>query len=79
MSTGDNFIDSSGKIFLVQFLATKEALVPLANYPIMSERLIQLFRHLEYQNPTISQDGDVNLSLAGRTPLKGTLTQSERG
>ena len=35
LSTGDDFIDSSGIIFLVPFLATKETLVPLANDPIM--------------------------------------------
>ena len=35
LSTGDNFIDSSGIIFLVPFLATKETLAPLANDPIM--------------------------------------------
>ena len=27
--------------------------MPLANDPIMSRRLIQLFRHLECQNPSI--------------------------
>ena len=35
VSTGDDSIDSSGIIFLVLFLATKETLVPLANDPIM--------------------------------------------
>ena len=37
VSTGDDFIDSSGIIFLVPFLATKETLAPLANDPIMFE------------------------------------------
>ena len=36
LSTGDDFINSSGIIFLVPFLATKETLVPHANDPIMS-------------------------------------------
>ena len=35
LSTSDDFIDSSGIIFLVPFLATKETLAPLANDPIM--------------------------------------------
>jgi len=35
LSTGDDFIDTSGIIFLVPFLATKEKLAPLANDPIM--------------------------------------------
>ena len=34
-STGDDFIDSCGIIFLVLFLATKETLGPLANDPNM--------------------------------------------
>ena len=37
-------------IFLVPFLATREAVVPLANDPIMSDTSIQSFRHLEHQN-----------------------------
>ena len=40
------------KIFCVQYLATKEELAPLANDPIMLERSIGLFRHLECQNPS---------------------------
>ena len=40
VSTGDDFINSSGQIFLVLFLATKETLAPLANDPIMSVRSI---------------------------------------
>ena len=35
LSTGGDFIDSSGIIFLVPFVATKETLAPLANDPIM--------------------------------------------
>ena len=34
-------------------LATKDAVAPLANNPIMSGSLIRLFRHLEHQNPSI--------------------------
>ena len=45
-------------ILLVQFLATKEALTPLANVPIMSERSIQLIRHLEHHYPSIIS-GDI--------------------
>ena len=56
LSTGDDFIHSSGIIFLVPFLATREAVAPLANDPIMSGRSIWLFRHLERQNPSIISD-----------------------
>ena len=41
---------------LVQFLATMEAVAPLANDPIMVERLILSFRDLEHQNPSIISD-----------------------
>ena len=57
-STGDDFIHSSGIIFLVKFLATKEALAPLVNVPIISGRSIRSFRHLEHQNPSIIS-GDI--------------------
>ena len=53
MSTGNDYINSSGIIFLVPFLATKEALAPLANNPIMLGRSIWSFGHLECQNPSI--------------------------
>ena len=53
VSTNDDFIDSSGIIFLVPFLATMEAVALLANGLIMSGTLIWLFRHLEHQNPSI--------------------------
>ena len=35
LSTGDDFIYSSGIIFLVPFLATKGALVPIASTPMI--------------------------------------------
>ena len=53
LSTSDDFIYSSGIIFLVPLLATMEAVAPLANDPIMSGRSIRSFRHLEHQNPSI--------------------------
>jgi len=40
------------KTFLVPFLATREVVAPLANNPIMLDRSIQSFRHLELQNPS---------------------------
>ena len=43
LSTGDDFIYSSGIIFLVPFLATREAVVPLAKDLIMSGNLIRWF------------------------------------
>ena len=53
LSTGDDFIYSSGIIFLVPFLATREAVALLANDLIMSGTSIRSFRHLEHQNPSI--------------------------
>ena len=41
---------------LVPILATKEALAPLANDPIMLRRPIRSFRDLEHQNPPIISD-----------------------
>ena len=52
MSTDDYFIDRSGIICLVPFLATKVALTILINDTIMLGTLIQSFRHLEHQNPS---------------------------
>ena len=56
LSTGDDFVQSSGIIFLVPFLATRDLLVLIANDPIMSGRLIRSCRYLEYQNLSISLD-----------------------
>ena len=53
VSTGDDFIYSSGIFFLVPFLATMEAVGLLPNDLIMSGTSIQSFRHLEHQNPSI--------------------------
>ena len=53
LSTGDDFIYSSGIIFLVPFLATREAVALPANDLIMSGTSIRSFRHLEHQNPSI--------------------------
>ena len=53
VSTGDDFIYSSGIIFLVPFLATMEAEALLANDLIMSDTSIRSFRRLEHQNPSI--------------------------
>jgi len=53
LSTGDDFIYSSGIIFLVPFLASMEAVALLANDLITSGTSIRSFRHLEHQNPSI--------------------------
>ena len=53
LSTGDDFIYSSVIIFLVPFLATREAVALLAKDPIMSGTSILSFRHLEHQNVSI--------------------------
>ena len=49
LSTGDDFIYSSGIIFSSIF-ATREAVVLLVNDPIMSGTSIRSCRHLEHQN-----------------------------
>ena len=41
---------------LAPILATKEALAPLANDPIKSGSLIQLYRHLKHQNLSTGDD-----------------------
>ena len=50
LSTGDDFIYSSGIIFLVPFMATRDDVAPLTNDLIMWGTSIQLFRHLDHQN-----------------------------
>ena len=40
LSTGDDFIYSSGIFFLVKFLTSREAVAALANDPFMSGRSI---------------------------------------
>ena len=64
-------VESSGIVFLVLFSASKEALVPLANEPIMSKRSIWLFRHLKYQNPSI------NLEDIGRARMLQQFRRSQ--
>ena len=39
--------------FLVNFLAAREAVVPLTNDTIISGRSVWIVRHLEIQNPSI--------------------------
>ena len=56
LSTGDDFIYSSGIVFLVPFLATREAMAPLANDREMSGRSIRSFRHLKRQNLSTGDD-----------------------
>ena len=58
VSTDDDFIYSSGIIFLVPFLATMEAVALLANDPIILGTSIRSFRHIEHQNPSIIS-GDI--------------------
>ena len=53
LSAGDDFIYSSRIIFLVPFLATREAVALLENDLIMSSTLILSFRHLEHKNLSI--------------------------
>ena len=44
------------KSFLVPFFTTIGVVAQLKNYPILSGRSIQSFRHLELQNPSIISD-----------------------
>ena len=55
-STGDDFINNSGIIFLVPILANKETLAPLAPGLIIWGRSLRSFRHLQCQNPSIISD-----------------------
>ena len=48
LSTSDDFIHSSGIMFLVIFLGTREAVPPIKNDPIISGRSKQQLRHLEH-------------------------------
>ena len=49
----DNFIIGSGIICLVPFFTTIGVAASLKNYPILSGRSIQSFRHLELKNLSI--------------------------
>ena len=46
-------LQTAETIFLVPFLATREAVAPLANDPIMFRRSMRSSRHLEHQNQSI--------------------------
>ena len=72
LSTCDDFIHSSGMIFLVPFLATREAVAPLANIPIMSDILIWLFRHLKYQNLSTGDDFIHSIEIIFLVPFLAT-------
>ena len=53
LSTGDDFIHSSGIIISGKFFATSEVVAPLANDAIIWGKSIKSFRYLEHQNPSI--------------------------
>ena len=76
MSTNDYFSHSSGIICIVQFLATKEALVLLVNDPIMSERSIQSFKHLEHQNLSSNGWGNLLVSFLATSEAVTPLTNN---
>ena len=58
-------------IFLVPFLATREAVPPLAKDLIMLGTSIQLFRHLKHQN--LSTGDDFIYSSGFIVPLLATM------
>ena len=45
--------------------------MPLANDPIMSERSIRAFRHLEYQNPSIISDSIGRARMVQQLRIRG--------
>ena len=49
LSTGDDFIHSSGIIFCISFLANKELLATIAYVTMMSGISMQWLRHLQHQ------------------------------
>ena len=73
VSTDDDFIYSSGIIFLVPFLTTMEAVALLANDLILSATSIRSFRHLEHQNPSIISE-DI-----GRARQRATIPERNGG
>ena len=75
LSTGDDFIDGSGIIFLVPFFATKEALALLTTNPVNAGRSIWLFRHLECQNPSTISDSLDRARMVQQFWRKGTEEQ----
>ena len=77
VSTGDDFIYSSGIIFLVPFLATMEAVALLANDLIMSGTSIRSFRHLEHQNPSIISE-DIGRAIGVQQFRNGTEESDRR-
>ena len=78
VSTGDDFIYSSGIIFLVPFLATMEAVALLANDLIMSGTSIRSFRHLEHQNPSIISE-DIGRASGVQQFRNGTEEERRNG
>ena len=82
VSTGDDFIYSSGIIFLVPFLATMEAVAPPENNLIMSGTSRRSFRHLKHQNPSIiSEDiGRARMvqQFGNRTEEQSTVVLEDR-
>jgi len=77
VSTDDDFIYSSGIIFLVPFLATMEAVALLANDLILSATWIRSFRHLEHQNPSIISEDIGKASGVQQFRNGGTEEESE--
>ena len=78
LSTGDDFIYSSGIIFLVPFLSTREAVVLLANDLIMSGTLIWSLRHLKHQNPPIISEDIGRASMVQQFRRNGGGTEEWR-
>ena len=71
---------TSGIIFLVPVLATKEALALLVYHPFMSERFIWTFRHFECHNLSIISDvidswGGCKICDGRRKDLEGSTEQ----
>ena len=62
------------KYLLVIFLATREAVAPLANDPIMLGRSIWLFRHLKHKNLSFFSD---YVGIPNRSKKNGKMSEKE--
>ena len=76
LSTGDDFIYSSGISLLVPFLATMEALALLTNDNIMLGISIQSYKHIECQNPSIISD---SIGIPNGSKKMGEKSEEHRG
>ena len=75
-STGDDFKDSSGIIFLVPFFTTNEVLTPLADDSIVLGRSIWSFRHVECQNLSIISESKVRAGMVQKFKKRNSTSST---